>query len=132
MQAELWIKSHRSWKARFRETMATGECWNIAQIKAVDACELGTFLAGFKAPPELLPAYLACLQAHARFHVEAGRVAEEINLGNYPRAEEMMVFDSEYAVASRELQIRLVALANQIAAPADIAAAYLREAFASS
>ncbi len=105
------IRAHREWKKRFLVAMASRQPMNVAEIRSDRCCKFGKWLYGeLSSRFAGLPDYTACVDAHARFHVEAGKVAELVNEGRIHDANQMLGHDTAYGKASEELSVRVVAL----------------------
>ena len=66
-----------------------------------DRCELGQWLHGdAKRRYASVAAYSQCVEAHARFHREAGRVVDFINKGDFATAEKELDVASRFGEAS--------------------------------
>ena len=50
-----------------------------------------------------LAIFKTCLADHAAFHKEAGKVASEINAGNFAQAEKMLDYGTPYHSASQSV-----------------------------
>ena len=105
------IQAHREWKSRFHSAMGKQERMNVAEISADNCCKFGKWLHGdAKARFGALPMYRACVDAHAAFHVEAGKIAQTINDGQIREASQMLGHSTPYAKASEALTVKVVAM----------------------
>ena len=97
------IGSHSEWRLKFRNAISKQEEMDVATISADNRCELGKWLHG-EARNKFgqLRSYADCIQKHAAFHAEAGRVASVINAKKYAQAERMLDGGTGYANASSD------------------------------
>jgi len=112
MTADEAIKAHKEWKERFFVAMAKREKLDVARISADDCCKFGKWLHGdAQARFSQLASFRECVTLHAAFHQEAGRIAQEINEGQYLRASQDFVsHNSPYAKISADLTKSVVAM----------------------
>jgi hypothetical protein len=117
MNAEKAIAAHRKWKERFYIAMQKRENLNIAEILADNCCEFGQWLHGeAKGKIGHLASFKTCVELHAAFHQEAGRIAQDINAGNFLEANKKIVAsNSPYANASGALSVVVVAMFKEAA-----------------
>ena len=98
------IGRHAEWKFRLRGAITRKEKLDVATISKDDQCVLGKWLHGNAAQKYgALACFKTCLADHAAFHREAGRVASEINAGNFAKAEEMLDYGTPYSNASQSV-----------------------------
>jgi hypothetical protein len=92
--------------------MQKREQLNLAEVQADNCCEFGRWLHGdAKEQFGQLASFKTCVELHAAFHQEAGRVAQDINAGNFLEANKMIVsMDGPYAQASGALSVGVVAM----------------------
>jgi methyl-accepting chemotaxis protein len=116
MNAEKAIEAHRKWKERFYIAMQKREHLNVAEILADNCCEFGQWLHGeAKEKFGHLASYRTCVELHAAFHQEAGKVAQDINTGNFLEANKKMVMlNAPYAQASGALSVGVVAMFQEV------------------
>lgn len=101
---DLALKTHAGWKVRFRSAIVARETLDDVTIGKDNCCELGAWLYGEAgARYGQLRSYRACVDSHARFHVEAGKVARAVNDQRFREAEKMLNFDTPYTEASNEV-----------------------------
>lgn len=113
MNAEEAIRLHREWKDKFRTTMATREKLNAAQIACHDVCPFGDWLySQGRLQYGGLSAYEQCVDTHAKFHEEAGKVAQAVNAGELLQADRMLDHGTPFARMSEALTICVIALFN--------------------
>jgi hypothetical protein len=81
------ISAHIGWKIKFRTAVNTCRSIDAPTIGQDDTCPLGQWLKGeAKRLYGTQPVYRECVEAHSRFHREAGRVAQLINSGDFAKA----------------------------------------------
>jgi chemoreceptor zinc-binding protein len=84
MDLESAIGAHAEWKTKLRSASDKKEHMDVAAISADNSCALGKWLHGDgKAKYGSLRAYKDCLDSHAQFHVEAGKVAAMVNQAKF-------------------------------------------------
>ena len=90
---------HICWKTNFRNAIANHELLDVATIAKDDCCELGRWLHDSKIRQRLnhQKSYHDCLEKHAEFHLEAGKIAELANAGNYYDALQLFNGTSEFS-----------------------------------
>lgn len=112
MNAEKAINAHRKWKERFYIAMQKHEQLNVAEILADDSCEFGKWLHGeAKGQFGHLASYKTCVELHAAFHQEAGKIAQDINAGNFQDANRKIItLNAPYAQASGALSVGVIAM----------------------
>ncbi len=102
------ISAHVGWKIAFRTAVNAKRPISAPDIGHDDRCPLGQWLHGeAKRRYGALPIYTQCLDAHARFHREAGRVAQIINLGDYATAELELDSGSAFGEASTQAVVAI-------------------------
>jgi hypothetical protein len=108
------IQAHVEWRIKFRSAISKQEQMDFAAIAADNCCPLGKWLHG-EGKSELgkLKAYSVCVQKHAAFHVEAGKVAQAINSKKYAEAEAMLDVETAYQAASLAVGIAINALKKE-------------------
>lgn len=98
-------------KARFLAVIAAKQQLDNGTIAKVDVCALGHWLYGEgERKYKFLKAYKPCVDAHAAFHALAGKVARQINLGEYAAAEAALADDTPYAKAMSTVEATVQAL----------------------
>jgi|GEM_PF-449136 len=105
------IQVYSEWKTKLRRAIHHQELLDSATIGRDDCCKLGKWLHG-KARRNYpnLANYRDCVNKHAAFHVEAGKVAEAINNKHYAAAETLLGHDSDFASLSREVSMAITKL----------------------
>lgn len=95
------VSAHVAWKIAFRAAVNRKHAIDAPLIAHDDRCVLGQWLHGeARRRYGTLPAYCHCLEAHARFHREAGRIAHIINRGDFAAAEAELDGDAPSGEAS--------------------------------
>ncbi|BBL60508.1 methyl-accepting chemotaxis protein [Methylomonas koyamae] len=108
------LQAHSEWKIKLRRGISHREEMDAATIARDNCCKLGKWLHGpGKRQYQQLPSFRDCMQKHAVFHREAGRVAEIINSGQYDQAESMLDRGSAYAAASSAVGLAIAELKIQ-------------------
>jgi hypothetical protein len=116
MDLDSAIGKHAEWKMKFRSAISKQETMDAATISKDNCCELGKWLHG-EAKTKLgrLASHAECLQKHALFHVEAGKVASTINAKKYTEAESMIAGSTTYAKASSDVGVAVMRLKKEAA-----------------
>ncbi len=105
------IEKHAEWKVKFRTAITKQESLDAGVISKDNCCELGKWLHGVgRAKFSNLPSFLKCVSNHARFHVEAGKIAQTINAKKYKDAEAMLSNGTPYSLASNEVGTAIMQL----------------------
>lgn len=108
------IEKHAAWKIKFRSAIANKETMDAASIGSDHACELGRWLHGDgKARFGALATHANCVNRHAAFHAEAGRIAQAINAKRYADAESMMASGTAYGNASSAVGLAVMQLKKE-------------------
>ena len=111
------LAAHQEWKVKLRGAISGKSQLDAATIAKDDCCELGKWLRG-EAKPKLgaLPVYRECVETHAAFHREAGKVAVLINAGKYAEAESALGVGTPYSLASSKIATAIVQMRRKTAA----------------
>ncbi|MBK7365120.1 MAG: CZB domain-containing protein [Nitrosomonas sp.] len=105
------IEKHAEWKIRFRTAITKHESMDVGTISKDNCCELGKWLHGIgKAKFSNLPSFMLCISNHAKFHVEAGKIAQTINAKKYTEAEAMLSTGTSYSLASSGVGVAIIQL----------------------
>jgi hypothetical protein len=85
------ILAHHVWKNKLKAAISSQSQVDATSFARDDCCEIGQWLHGegavlYGSKPE----FLALLHKHAIFHLEAGKVATEINARSYTHASRMI------------------------------------------
>jgi methyl-accepting chemotaxis protein len=111
---EAALQAHSEWKIKLRSGISQREHMDAVTIGRDDCCKLGKWLHGSgKMQYQHLSSFRDCLQKHADFHHEAGKVAQIINKGQYEKAESLLDRGSAFALASSQVGVAIVALKKQ-------------------
>jgi hypothetical protein len=96
------VKSHHNWMARLRAAIANEEELDAIAISKDDECELGRWLHSdyVQLYAGHLSRYQECVQKHAEFHIEAGKVAKLINVRDYETAQRLLNHASTFSRSS--------------------------------
>lgn len=94
-------KAHSQWKVRLMTAINKKEQMDVNMVASDHDCPLGQWLHGdAKAKYSGLRSFKNCVSAHAHFHEEAGKIASQINQGQYAAATELLDGGSHYSLAS--------------------------------
>jgi len=108
------LQAHSEWKIKLRSGISKREFMDAATIGRDDCCKLGKWLhGGGQKQYQHLSSFHDCLNKHAAFHREAGKVAEIINQGQYEKAESLLDSGSAFAAASSQVGVAIVTLKKQ-------------------
>jgi Chemoreceptor zinc-binding domain len=117
MDFENAIAAHVEWKTKLRAAITAQSELDALTAAKDDVCPLGKWLHGdARTKYAHLAEYAGCLQSHAAFHREAGRVATLINGKRYTEATSALDAGSPYAKASMDATIAISKLRKQIGA----------------
>ena len=95
------IRAHLAWKSKLQLAISERATLDAHMIGRDDVCSLGCWLHGEgRVAYAESPAYRDLLVHHARFHIEAGRVADAINRKDYAHACDLLMQDSPCGQAS--------------------------------
>ena len=102
------ISKHIEWKVKFMSTILKQESMDTETISKDNCCELGKWLHGDgKTQFENLASYSICLDKHAAFHIEAGKIAAKINEKKFNDAEAMLNAGQPYTTSSNNLYLAI-------------------------
>jgi methyl-accepting chemotaxis protein len=115
MDLNIAIQKHAEWKFKFREALHNHQTMEASTIGKDNQCELGKWLHGeaqalYSKHPEFAP----CVNAHAAFHAEAGKVAAQVTAGKIEVVELMLASNSSFSEASKKVSVCIIALKNRI------------------
>lgn len=114
MNLEDAARKHSEWKVNFFKAIATKSQVDATSICRDDRCELGKWLHGpGHGTHGLLPGFQECIDRHAAFHAEAGKVASAINAGKLDEATKLLNGGTPYAAASTAVVGAIQALRRQ-------------------
>ena len=108
------ISKHIEWKVKFMSTILKQESMDTETISKDNCCELGKWLhEDGKAQFGNLASYAICLDKHATFHKEAGKIADKINEKKFSDAEAMLNVGQPYTTSSNNLNLAIKNLENE-------------------
>jgi len=108
------IEAHAMWKLKFRNAISNKETLDVETISKDNCCELGKWLYGdAKSKFNKLTSYAECIQKHANFHTEAGKVAKTINAKDYTKAQAMIDAGTPFAAASSAAGVAILHLKKE-------------------
>jgi len=114
MNLEGAIGKHAEWKMKLRGAISKKEQMDAATISRDNCCELGKWLHGeAKTKYSRLASHAECVQKHAAFHVEAGKIASAINAQKFTEAEAMLGAGTAYAKASSDVGVAIMHLKKE-------------------
>jgi len=114
MDLDQAIERHAQWKVKFRKAIADQETMDVATISKDNCCELGKWLYGdAKTKFGKLASHADCVNKHAAFHTEAGKVAKAINAKNYAEATKMIDSGTPYGDASNAVAVAIKKLKKE-------------------
>jgi methyl-accepting chemotaxis protein len=95
------ILAHHVWKSKLKAAISSKSQVDATSFGRDDCCEIGQWLYGegavrYGSKPE----FVALVQKHKSFHLEAGKVATEINAQKYAQASRMIESGTAFASAS--------------------------------
>jgi methyl-accepting chemotaxis protein len=109
------IKAHADWRSKLRLAAQRHEHLDADTVSRDDCCELGKWLHGPGASGKCgtAPSFRALIQAHQKFHVAAGQVAQTINQGQGARAQDMLGNGTPFSDASSTVTRLIVQLKKE-------------------
>jgi len=109
------IKAHADWRSKLRLAAQRHESLDAETVSRDDCCELGKWLHGPGASGKCgtAPSFRALIQAHQKFHVAAGQVAQTINQGQGARAQDMLGNGTPFSDASSTVTRLIVQLKKE-------------------
>ncbi len=114
MDLDCAIGKHAEWKMKFRSAISKQEMMDAASISKDNCCELGKWLHGdARTKFGRLASHAKCVQEHAAFHAEAGKVAAAINAKKYAEAEAMLGGGTAYAKVSSSVGVSIMHLKKE-------------------
>lgn len=95
------ILAHHVWKNKLRAAIASKSQLDAATFARDDCCEIGQWLYGEgSALHGSKPQFTVLIEKHKAFHIEAGKIAVQINAANFAQASRMTESGTPFAVAS--------------------------------
>lgn len=117
MDLEQANAAHAEWKIKLRAAISNRSTVDAASIAADDSCPLGQWLKSEgRASYGALTEFKDCVDRHAAFHCEAGKVAQAVNQQRYSEAEAMLGADTAYTSATRAVATAILSLRKKAAA----------------
>ncbi len=114
MNIEDVIRAHNDWKAKLQKGIANQETFQVDTIAGDKNCVFGKWLySEGKTNFGTLPSFAKCLEKHAAFHKEAGRIAGLINNKRFDDAESALNTGSAYASCSADVKVAINILARE-------------------
>ncbi len=111
------VRAHAAWKTKLSSYLRHPDrSINPVEAGWDDACPLGQWLNG-EAKRNLsgMPEYQALVAEHTRFHQAFGKAVERADAGEVLQEEEVLGWDSEFGIASREIVQLIVKLKKKAA-----------------
>lgn len=114
MDLDLAIATHTEWKTRLLAAITNNETLDTATIAKDNCCDLGKWLHGdSKSRFGTLASHASCIDKHAKFHIEASKVAAAINTRKYAHAQTMLEPGTAYSDASSAVKLAILDLKSQ-------------------
>lgn len=108
------LRAHGDWRLKLRAALHDKAPLDPEVVSCDHACPLGEWLLGeCKDKHGRFRSYAECVEAHAAFHREAGRIATAIQAGHYAEAEQLLVGNSAYAQASSAVGSTILTLRSE-------------------
>ena len=106
------MKKHSDWKVKLRAAIVNKETLDVATISKDDCCDFGQWLHHEDTHPQIahLKSYQDCMNQHAAFHLEAGKVAAIINAKKYEQAQQLLGSESNFSKASSAVSVSIMRL----------------------
>lgn len=102
------LKSHSIWRTQLAIALAHHDVLDAQMIYQKEACRVGQWLHDLKTHEQFchLQSYLDCLEKHAIFHQEAGKIADLVNAQEYEAAmQELTESHSDFNLASDDVAL---------------------------
>ncbi len=118
------LKKHSDWKIKLRTAISNKETLDVATISKDNCCDFGKWLHSEDTHPQVshLKSYQECIEHHALFHIECGKIAEVINAKKYEQAQQLLGTVSGFSNASSAVGAAIMRLKKETAPkPAPIA-----------
>ena len=111
------LHKHSEWKVRFRSAITHHEKLDVATISKDNCCDFGKWLySDAKQQLGHLPSYTECVDRHAQFHIEAGKMAQIINDNRFQEAHALLAnTDSGFIAASSAVGTAIMRMKKDIA-----------------
>lgn len=115
MNLDSAVSKHGEWKIKLRTAIARNEKLEQFSISRDNNCELGKWLHGeAKTKYGNLSTYRECVEKHAKFHTEVGKIASVINAGRKTEAEAMLGVSTPFSTASQNVGLAIMRLKREI------------------
>jgi Chemoreceptor zinc-binding domain len=114
MNIDSAIAKHAEWKLKLRSAILKQDTLDADTISKDNCCDLGKWLhSEAKLKFVRLNSYADCVNKHAAFHAEAGKVAIAINSKKYTEAETMLNAGTPYTAASNAVGSAIMKLKKE-------------------
>ena len=108
------IAAHEEWKSTFRDAIAGNATLDVVLVSAEDACDFGQWLYGEgRRLFGDLPIFSQCVETHRLFHLEAGKIAEAINVKDFLDANCMLAANTSFSDVSNSLAVSISRLKQE-------------------
>jgi len=109
------IKAHADWRSKLRAAATRHEQLDAETISRDNCCEMGKWLHGAGASRfGGRPTFVELIDAHQRFHLEAGKVARTVNEGDGAQATQMLESGTGFSQASNEVSRLIIQLKGEL------------------
>ena len=104
-------KRHTEWKYRLHLAIERKGSMDASVLSKDDCCDLGKWLHGEGTTKfGFFLEMKDCIEKHAIFHKEAGKVAIIINAKAYDNAAAMLGMDRSYVIALKNMEVAIIRL----------------------
>jgi len=108
---EAVVAAHQQWRTTLRNAALKGKQTDAKTLSRDDCCVLGKWIYGpGGAKWGKQPLFTDLVQAHKRFHTEAGKVAETINKGQLKEAQALMESGKPFIDAGHQVTVAIRAI----------------------
>lgn len=108
------IAAHEEWKTTLRDAIAGNATLDVVTISSDNCCEFGQWLYGEgKRLFGELTVHSHCVETHKLFHLEAGKIADAINVKNFVDANYMLAANTPFSKTSNALAESILRLKQQ-------------------
>ena len=118
------LKKHSDWKIKLRTAISNKETLDVETISKDNCCDFGKWLHSEDTHPQVshLKSYQECIEHHALFHIECGKIAKVINEKKYDQAQQLLDSVSGFSNASSAVGVAIMRLKKDTAVkPAPVA-----------
>jgi methyl-accepting chemotaxis protein len=113
------LEKHSDWKVKLRTAITQQEKLDAATLAKDNCCDFGKWLYGdAKTHLGHRASFTDCVAKHAVFHVEAGKIATNINAKKFQEADRMLGAESAFNKASIATGIAVIRLKKDVNTPA--------------